>query len=374
MNKRILLFAAAGALAVPSVAPAAIDDAGMKYVSAAEGLSGSVRIRMIDKEDTGQESIIQSDPRVRLDDTRIIYRGESDLGGALAATYFLEFRPEGGFSALSPEYLDAGMRGRFGHVRFGIIESVSEAIVPAADRTSDVGTSGRLLANDYDNGIRWVSPEINGMLLGISTETEDRDGSRTKKSFEQYDVALSYRHKGARVGAAYTVIPHPAETKTDDDDDKSGFRIGAVYAHDTWGIGYNLHRYSSDTDVIFASGLSTLGDVSWTELENHKDTEYVEHVISANWSIGRFGLAFAASKGTLENRSLDTADATPIIEPFEVEYRDYMLDIEYRYGSKARLVAAYEVHEVHGDNIQIGQEKRDKHKSKGYYLLYRVDF
>ena len=176
MNKKISLFAVASALAVPSVAPAAIDDAGMKYVSAAEGLSGSVRVRMIDKQDTGQASTIQRDPSVALDDTRIIYRGESDLGGALAATYFLEFRPESGFSALSPEYLDAGMRGRFGHVRFGIIETVSEAIVPSADRTSDVGTSGRLLADDYDNGIRWVSPDINGMLLGISTETDDRGG------------------------------------------------------------------------------------------------------------------------------------------------------------------------------------------------------
>ena len=196
----------------------------------------------------------------------------------------------------------------------------------------------------------------------------------TEKSFEQYDVALSYRHKGARVGASYTVVPHPG-VKLGTQEDKSGFRVGAVYARDTWGIGYNLHRYSSDTNALFETALSTQGDVAWVELESHKDTEYVEHVLSANWSIGRFGIAFAASKGILENRSLDVNDATAdIIEPFEVEYRDYMLDIEYRYGSKARLVAAYEVHEVLGDDVQAVQVTSDKHKRKGYYLLYRVDF
>ena len=372
MNRKVFFALAASALAAPAVSPAAVDDAGMKYVSAAEGLSGSVRIRVVDqfKEANARGD---KDPNVKLDDTRIIYRGESDLGGALAATYFLEFRPESGFSALAPYYLDAGMKGRFGHVRVGIIESVSEAIVPAADRTSDVGTSGRLLVDDYDNGIRWVSPDVNGMLFGISTETEDSDAGGSAKSFEQYDVAFSYRRKGVGVGASYTVIP--LETREPTKDKKAGFRMGAVYAQETWGVGYNLHKYSSDTNLLFTDSLTTQGDVSWSTLENHKDTDYTEHVVSANWSIGRLGLAFVASKGNLENRSLDTVNSsTDTIEPFDVEYRDYMLDIEYRYGSKARVVAAYYVNEIHGTDITLDQVTEDKHKDKGYYLLYRVDF
>ena len=49
MNNKKLLFAATapGSFLDRRFSHAAIDDAGMKYVSASEGLSGSIRIRLL---------------------------------------------------------------------------------------------------------------------------------------------------------------------------------------------------------------------------------------------------------------------------------------------------------------------------------------
>ena len=111
MNNKKLLFAAT-ALAVSStgVSHAAIDDAGMKYVSASEGLSGSIRIRLL-ANDPEEARTKEGRPDLKFDASRLVYRGETDLGGGMLATYFMEFRVETGDSALEARYLDAGIKG-----------------------------------------------------------------------------------------------------------------------------------------------------------------------------------------------------------------------------------------------------------------------
>ena len=367
-NKRLaFLGVVAVIIGLPKAGHAAIDDAGMKYISASEGLSGSIRVRMLENaKDSGKK------PEVGFDDTRIIYNGESDLGGGLTATYFLEFRPEKGREALETEYLDAGLKGPFGHIRIGDIESVSEAIVPSADRTNDVGNTGRQFAEDYDHGVRWVSPSINGLVLGISGETRSVDrGAENKDSFDQYDVAFVYSlPQGIDLGASYAIRPFVGD-RTATQDNKSAVRLGLAYARSNWGIGYNFHRHKADTRITFDGESFQIGTTGTADrsVDANKDTEYTEHVVGANFKLGKFAFGLGVSKADIENESISDSDtATDGNQPYDAEFLTSMVDIAYSLGSRAKVIAAYEDNKIEGSQSQVLQ------RSKEYYLLYRIDF
>ena len=374
MNKKFLFAMIAGVLATNHASLAAIDDAGMRYISASEGLSGSIRIRIIDDNDGRQRD--DEKPRLNFGTSRLVYRGENDLGGGMAATYYMEVRPENGNSTFSANYIDAGVRGSFGHFRFGEIESASESLMPTADLTSDIGTSGRKLADDYARGIRWVSPDINGLMMGVSADTH-REFDANQATFDQYDlVALYSLSWGVDLGASYSVIPHPT-TKTSVDGNKKGFRVGTSYIRENWGIAYNFHRYASAvTELVGGYGFEIGrggGVVSASNLDKHKDSRYNEHVISANLKLGRFGFAVNHSRGSLENSEFDIDDSIDGKQIVDVDLTYSALDIEYRLGSKTKMIAAYSIDEINGGGY-IRDPGPDFHKIKSYYLLYRIDF
>ena len=395
-NGKLLLVAATGFLVVPDASRAAIDDAGMKYVSAAEGLSGSIRIRAAERlQDFASAEAFETDPKVGFGASRIIYRGESDLGNDLYATYFLEFRPgQDSRKVLDTQYLDVGLRGFFGHVRFGIVESATQAIVPSADRTSDVGTSGESLAEDYSEGFRWISPEMKGFALGVSAETSGVD-SNTDELVDQYDVAIGYSSPwGINIGASYTFLPFVGDKRAvvlDSgqeeviESEKSGYRIGMNYAHSKWGFGYNFHSYKALTYAASVSDRLAIlnyfvvgpNEVRASNADKDKDTTYREHVIGANYNYGRFRVAYVYSRTIVTNESerFDLSDADDGIQPFEMSITQAMGDIAYRLGAKSRLVVAYRATKLEADEIEsetIANQLRPK--LKNFYILYRVDF
>ncbi|MCY4325041.1 MAG: porin, partial [Betaproteobacteria bacterium] len=254
-------MAVAGVLSLSSASQAAIDDAGMKYVSASEGLSGSIRIKVL-ADDNGENV----DPRTDFSRSRIVYNGDTDLGGGMAATYFFEFRPRikedddngSNDDEFQVKYIDAGLKGPFGHIRVGEIETVSEAILPNADRSNDNGTSGASLVEDYDRGLRWISPNINGLNLGVSAKMIDNK-DKEDDAVDVWDIVATYElPMGLAVGGSYAV----KGSKEDGKEDEEGFRLGAEYEQDNWGVAYNFHSYKAsiadrDEDDFLAENFDT---------------------------------------------------------------------------------------------------------------------
>ena len=402
-RKSLFIVAAAGVSALtPGPAVAAVDDSGMKYISASEGLSGSIRIRMYD--DGNRE---KDNAAVGFDDSRIVYQGQADVGGGSSVTYLFEFRPgdptdtrtvDQGRSQLNQfriEYMDVGLRSKFGHVRVGAIESASSAIVPSPDRTNDVGDDGSKLAGDYRNGgWRWVSPEIRGLLLGVSAAMEDRikadnRADTDEKKIDQYDVAVSYSlPAGLDIGASYSLL-HPIDVDFDDKGERQrGFRLGVSYARTGWGIGYNFHKYDSmvPDGKAFVQGSGgnpnacdgSVGSIGSCDANLHKDTEYKEHVLGANISYGKFNFAAMYSLSNISNSTLDTIAGNDGVQGVDVDFKTAAVDVAYRIGSKAKLIAAYKTDKVTGDNLQSGDVsipvRAGGKSNKKYYLLTRVDF
>ena len=382
------------ALIASGVARAAIDDAGMRYVSAAEGLSGSIRIKLY------EESSDQfDDPELSFGNSRIVYKGENEIGNGTAATYFFEFRPgdpslETGSEAgsFSIKYIDVGLKGSFGHFRMGSIESASSAMLPSADRSSaDLSTTGENIASDYENGgLRWVSPSINGLMVGLSAAMFDDNqvAGKEDKKVDQYDVALVYNLKGGmNIGASYAVkqLHITANRGTRDYERSEGYRLGFSYADRAgWGIGYNFHKYNGHAPKNFTQGVEgrASGEVDGRRnraiIENHKDTEYVEHVVGANLNVGKFGFAANYSRANSKNGTLNTIESiNNVFKGVDVNFISSTFDTEYRMGSKSRIIATIQKTEAQGENlistIDAAANEGDK-DSKRYYLLYRVDF
>ena len=381
MNKKLLFMAVAGVLSLSSASQAAIDDAGMKYVSASEGLSGSIRIKML--ADDNRDGV---DPRTDFSRSRIVYNGDTDLGGGMAATYFFEFRPrikeddENGSNddEFQVKYIDAGLKGPFGHIRVGEIETVSEAILPNADRSNDNGTSGASLVEDYERGLRWISPNINGLVLGVSAELMDEKEKRNAAddddipseddAVDTWDIVATYElPMGLAVGGSYAVKTAASDPETDADEDEEGFRLGAEYEQDNWGVAYNYHSYKAsiadrdEDDFLVAAYRGAVG---------HKDTETKEHAIGANVKVNRFNFAFTYATAEVANDNDFIPGDTPTTtgkQALSAEHKKTTVDVGYTLGSKARVIAAYETAEVEGAGA-IAKE------DKGWYLLYRVDF
>ena len=375
MNKKSIFAAVAIACACAGISRAAVDDDGMSYVSASEGLSGSIRIRFFDDSDDPERIRIgnEDQPEVNFGDSRLSYRGESDMGSGVAVTYYLEIRPRHEDNTtdihhndMEIEYIDAGVRGFFGHFRVGNIESVSSAMVPSADRSNDAGTTGRKLADSYNRGgLRWISPDIRGIKLGLSTEMEDvpsrtQTAAANDKTFDQYDLAVTYNFQGADIGGSYAIRPSA------DGVDSKGFRMGVKYEGSNWGLGYNYHYYRSfvHDELNIAAGISE-SDRQTTDseaLESHEDTKHKEHVLGANVTFSRLNLAVTHSRLNLANETNDFDKVA------DLDFKETAVDVSFRLGAKSQLIAAYTLSE---DNNNVDDSVD---KTKGYYIMLRTDF
>ena len=441
MGKRqfTTLAALLGALVLQQDSWGAIDEAGMKYVSASEGFGGSIRLNFLHK---FQREILVGDGR-RVDhprdhntwesnyaSSRLYLNGNLDLNNSWKATYYFEFRPgesANANAAISPgqagtgigiAYQDIGLQGAFGWLRIGTIESVSSAMVPSADLTNDIGTSGMNLAEDYDNGIRWISPAINNLQFGASFRVKDRfydrgeDSTRADisnndfkdRTVDEWDVATIYSLKDRlEVGFSYA----QKNARARNDANASGFKVGISHSRKNWGLSYNFHRYKaynphnirshqsiarqSDNErfwhyrefnsssssvqdgerlpngVVVSSGSTgannQLSEVHSLVLNFNEHTTYLEHVVGANLLFGRFNFAVNYSLSTTENNIVDTSSA-PGTQSLSYKVKGLRGDVAYNLGSKSKIIAA-------ARKDRFDQEIFDENV---YYLMYRVDF
>ncbi|MCY4324856.1 MAG: porin, partial [Betaproteobacteria bacterium] len=353
----------------------AIDDAGMKYVSAAEGFGGSIHINWFNKQHANLPDPTGNRDggfEINYGDSRLYLVGDADMSSTWVATYYFELRPgaTGRSSGTATDKgpgtyqtdleiysQDVGLRGPLGWVRVGRVESVSSALLPSADRTNDIGFTGRELAEDYESALRWTSPDIKGLRIGASLRAEDKTFAANSESItalrlpatpenfkdsdiDQWDLALVYSMPaGLDVGVSY------AKNKSADNrnSDAAGFRLGASYAPSNWGVAYNFHRYRSYDPIGLANAglvdtsdsvshyqeynsspvLVNAGEVlpngrvaaenrapnsllalgnenDAVQVQGNRDTLYTEHVVDANATFGKFNMAANYSTAVVE--------------------------------------------------------------------------
>ena len=402
--KKLMAGALASALVAPMAAFSAIDDQGMQYVSAGEGLSGSFRTDVLI--DTNEEGV---DASSEANSLRLYLAGDLDLGGGLKSTYYYEARTDGRGNSLDTHAYDLGLKGPFGHFAVGDLSMVSYRMVPSADLTAARGPNRESFGSDPGtNGIRYESPVINGFQFGASAALKGAVADTAvgepnpDGSLDEFALAVRYSLPvGLELAAAYeskdvvTVaaanVDHisfggteltamssvtvggteafviGASDITDAGDTMTGYRFGARYGQDNWLVSYEYRGYDGyNADIapeVVVSISGAMAPVN-TNLEdafkNGFDTnEYEVHAVGAQAKVDRF----TVSAGYSQEENTFTDHIT-------VERDSIVLDAAYNLGSRSRVV--------------LGWKKEDREATLGAvkvsddvsttFLYYRIDF
>ena len=427
MNKKQLLTSAVTtALVAPLAAFAAIDDQGMAYVSAGEGLSGSLRHDiLIDTNGKGE------DVSSKVNSLRLWVAGDLDLGGGLKSTYYYEFRDGDGRGdgGLNTEAYDIGLKGPFGSFSVGDLGMVAPRMVPSADLAFERGTNREAFAADPGpNGLRYESPVINGFQFGVSgvlngTAAGDDPVTPTNKdSLDEFSLAVRYTLPvGLELGAGYenkeNTIPLVDSTlyaefvdaatenttaaidggtaaaigadnvaRVKNTDSLNGFRFGARYRQDNWLVGYEYRTYDSfkpndardyfgagqgDAMAVFAAPAA--GPVNLvTNLDaavgsGDKGLEYDVHAIGVMATVDR--VVLTAGYSTEENEYKGAA-----AERFVLGRDTIALDAAYKLGSRSTMVVGWKKEDYDADITVLGVNQRGSTNTSTTFLFYRIDF
>ncbi|MBF2735557.1 MAG: porin, partial [Betaproteobacteria bacterium AqS2] len=237
----ILASAVATVLAVPAFA--AIDGDGMAYVSASEGLSGAVVVNLFT--DTDQDGV---DGSTTLKEIVLSYGGSADLGGGMKSTYGFTIKTEDNDPAeLWVDAYHVGLEAPFGSLWAGHVAGVTDANVPGGGLDSIAGAEAVGLTGNSPGQLRYESPRINGLKLGLSgvvdgSKDDDVEGSLDELNLMAHyelpiglTMAAGYESQDRKTDAATSrtyqqggdtvTVPNPDSTS----DKASGFRFGATY-------------------------------------------------------------------------------------------------------------------------------------------------
>ena len=412
MKKKMLAAAIASALAVPS-AFAAIDDAGMKYTSASEGLYGSLRFALSSGED--------DDASVGHESSRIGMQGDVDVGHGNTAFYRAEWRVT--YDAPNSQPFQTrlayiGMKGAYGSVRFGQIWSADyDYVFSLADVTNNV--TGNFAPNfRVKNALRYDSPDIQGFNFSIQLhaddgEIEERDetggtavtpdydfdetsvlgadvtdfagyNNRSDAEQEAYRNALGINENAA--GDAFETRVVPARAADADDGNEfdryilaagysiRGVNLGATYLNNqasdgadagenedetTWGIG---GTYGQDNWKVGY----TYGDTS--DLGGASGTDRTWHAFAGQVSFDKVTLR--AVYETRETEPDGSRFDNPFVSASSFDQDIFTLEAQYSFSSKARAYVNYQNNDLEGDSSS-GDAAVD---ADTFYIAYRVDF
>jgi len=245
-------------------------------------------------------------------ETRFGIKGNEDLGNGLAATFQLEgrFDLDTGAKTSGKDFFDrestVGLKGSFGHVRFG--RSVS-----AMDRALGGYAPGERVATAFDpyasltrhSNSMFYDYEANGFNMGFNVATKggalgntDAFGNAegTKEAEIGYGVHLGYAVGGFRVNAAYQA-------------DKTG--VGSVFSRNgnsidlsqtvfgadkEWGVGmaYKFNMFevgatyaeakADDKFTVYGEKMKTMGGYVTADVTSNDSlyVRYLEKRLSVN--------------------------------------------------------------------------------------------
>ncbi len=358
MNKQsILACAVATVLAVPAYA--AIDGDGMAYVSASEGLSGTILVNVF--KDTDEEG---TDASTGLHEMIIQYNGSSDLGGGMKSLYNLKLLNADGTGAEGTFKVDQyflGVSAPFGTVWAGKVAGVTDANVPGGSLDSVAGSGDFGLTGSKEGQLRYESPRINGLKLGISGVLNGSTASTTAGndnpagSLDEMNImahyelpiglvmALGYETKDRVPTTAANTAAHAAVS-----DKSSGFRFGATYSQDNWTVAYNYRKYNENPGGWAPAELDVAGN---TELDRRNSTtEYQGHRMAAKFVVDRVTMSANYSTETV---STDIPAGVGPVRSAEVSRTTLGVDAKYTLGAKSFMALGHQNQDTEKYEAQI---------------------
>ena len=345
MNKQsILACAVATVLAVPAYA--AIDGDGMAYVSASEGLSGTILVNVFKDTDKDGE-----DASSALHEMVIQYNGSSDLGGGMKSLYNVKLlNSGGGGTPFNVDQYFLGVSAPFGTFWAGKVAGVTDANVPGGSLDSVAGSGDYGLTGSRDGQIRYESPRINGLKLGISgvlngaTASTAPGDPNPAGSLDEMNImahyelpiglvmALGYETKD-RVATTTDVASHVAVS-----DKSSGFRFGATYSQDNWTVAYNYRKYNEHGG--FANDVK-INVTTGADLDRRNSTtEYQGHRMAAKFVVDRVTMSANYSTETVST-DIPTA-AGGDVRNAEVSRTTLGVDAKYALGAKSFMALGHQ--------------------------------
>ena len=366
MNKQsILACAVATVLAVPAYA--AIDGDGMAYVSASEGLSGTILVNVF--KDTDVEG---TDASSALHEMIIEYNGSTDLGGGMKSLYNVKLlNSGGGGTPFNVDQYFLGVAAPFGTVWAGKVAGVTDANVPGGSLDSVAGSSDFGLTGSRDGQLRYESPRINGLKLGISGVLNGADATGAAPgtdnpagSLDEMNLMAHYELPiGLVMALGYetkdrVATPNPANAWTAISDKSSGFRFGATYSQDNWTVAYNYRKYNENPGNFATSspreynnnneavdvGFYSFGSGANNQMDiRNSTTEYQGHRMAAKFVVDRVTMSANYSTETV---STDVpggiAGNTGNVQQLEVSRTTLGVDAKYALGAKSWMALGHQ--------------------------------
>jgi GBP family porin len=229
--------------------------------SAAGAANAASSVTMYGRVDVGYEKVtgtaLTQDSNSGLGESRFGIKGQEDLGNGLSATFQYEgrFNADTGGDGGAIRESTVGLKGSFGHVRFG--RSVS-----AMDRALGGYAPGERVATTFDpyasqtrhSNSMFYDFEANGFNMGFNVATKggalgnDNSGTtvngvRVNRFEGQAESEVGYGfHAGYAVG---------------------GFRMNAAYQADKNGFGVNLDDASDANGNLVLSNVRFDADKEW---------------------------------------------------------------------------------------------------------------
>ena len=297
------------------------------------------------------------------------------------------------------------MAAPFGTVWAGKVAGVTDANVPGGSLDSVAGSSDVGLTGSRDGQIRYESPRINGLKLGISgvlngkkpavttttgpnpTPVADRGkldgdpgGDNPAGSLDELNLmahyelpiglvmALGYESKDrAPTGDA-------AATEAAISDKSSGFRFGATYSQDNWTVAYNYRKYNEHNG--FANETFTVGGKSVDR--RNSTTEYQGHRMAAKFVVDRVTMSANYSTETVSTdipSGVFASAATNKVSSAEVSRTTLGVDAKYALGAKSWMALGHKNvdKESYTQNLVSGVTPVSE-KTGGTTLRYGVSF
>ena len=361
-ERTLLAILATTTLALPGLAPAAIDAKGMAYVSAAEGLSGRIQMRWSDSDhevfdlapDHFAEDPPEEDGTLKLETLRLYLDGNLDIGGGMKSTYHAEIRNDGSAGIKLHAY-DIGLTGAFGQLSFGRLNGVADTMVPGGSLDAVAGSSAASPTSyPDDSSVRYVSPPLGGFKLGLSakidgsnTRTGQYDMGRYDGAFDNLNVAVSYSHPiGIEAGIGYEKVKDATGLRTferqlppDTFYDAKGYRLGLRYGLAGWKAAYEYRRYEAFNPFDFDAHEAGPGS-QFTGLNfSTPASSYHVHRIAAQYKLDRLTASVNFSKETAvpEVTISDIGEPYDPITPVEPSRTVLGADVSYNLGAKSRI-------------------------------------
>ncbi len=414
MNKKLLTVAVASAMTLPGISQAAFDDQGMEYISASEGLGGTMRFNIFHDVDSERlidfntiENVPNQDTQSTIDSLRIFYTGHLDLGGGLRSTYYWELRvqDDNGDNVFTEAY-DIGIEGPFGKFEMGKINPTAERLVPGGSLDAALGSNDAAPTSDpHANGLRYETNSINGFEFGVSARMEDQTGD--DDTVDDWSVAAKYTLPlGLEAGVAYETktcfeaagTVNACDAAASGLDDATGWRFGARYGQDNYLLAYEYRTYENfggwdtnsrnrdEDDVAVDRDFDSLLEYNVHRVAIQATVDRV--TLSANYSIAETEVNGYMTDDNITGAGMVDGDLKPVPKR-TFDETALGVDASYALGSRSFIIIGYKT--VETEVLGRNRDGADTNNAEGaaaaiaieptrtfdentFLLRYRIDF